>query len=106
MKESKCTEGHVANLAIGAVGQSTDALKLEWRFVSKQNLRSVLNSSSSGIDELLELLSDPIGGERIMNRTCKKTFPNILSVSSLNIVLNMTVTLSWLALMYIASSSR
>ena len=35
MGQCKCTEGYIANLAICAVGQSSDALKLEWRFVSK-----------------------------------------------------------------------
>ena len=47
------TKCYVANLAVGAVGQPMDALKLEGRLIPEQDLRCVLYGSSSSINELL-----------------------------------------------------
>lgn len=48
------TKGNIADLALGAGLDARNSLQLQRRVVSEQHLRCILNSSPSGIDELLD----------------------------------------------------
>lgn len=82
-------------------------MQLHGWFASRvEHLRSVLQvGSTSSIHEFLIMREgvakyiSHLQAKGFLLPTCKNTFPNILSVSSLNFVLNITVTRSKLDLM-------
>ena len=106
-------EGYVADFVAGVVCggggvvEVRDVCEFEGRVVAEEDLGSVLDGAAAGVDEFLfskhgsafslSLRAIYIYGRDL--RTCKNTLPKIRSVSSRNIVLKITVTRSWLALM-------
>ena len=108
-------KGHVADFITGVVVvgggggvEVGDVCEFEGRVVAEEDLGGVLDGAAAGVDEFLFSKYDSafsLSESHIYIymwrdlRTCKNTLPKIRSVSSRNIVLKITVTRSWLALM-------